>query len=299
MGAANAELSGDNPDEMKIFRHWAKAGVDARSPTGRPARVECWRGSHSSQLDAERLARARAQQIAEAWLENGRIDEYSYALRGIREEIIEDIYHASHRIGVVTRNAYGALVLNAAHAMFIDIDFPRPRIKPGCLRGLLELFVSFPPYDPEPAALHRIRKAHKLDRDLAMRVYRTHSGFRVFITNRTYDPNSEQSHKLLERFGSDPLYRRLCSAQECYRARLTPKAWRIGLEPPSRRWPHEAQEDEAALRAWQRRYESACSGFVTCQLIEKLGPREVSPQIAPILALHDEIATTSLEAELA
>ena len=42
----------------------------------------------------------------------------------MREEIIQNIVNRDGKeIGVITRNAYGSLVLNAANARFIDIDF--------------------------------------------------------------------------------------------------------------------------------------------------------------------------------
>src|SRR5262249_25527086 len=41
------------------------------------------------------------------------------------EEVIEDI-DGGPMDAVVTRNYYGSLVLNAAHALFMDVDFAAP-----------------------------------------------------------------------------------------------------------------------------------------------------------------------------
>ena len=51
---------------------------------------------------------------------------YAYAERPLREEIVEELRTPRGEfVGVVTRNSYGSLVLNASQAMFVDVDLPR------------------------------------------------------------------------------------------------------------------------------------------------------------------------------
>ena len=53
------------------------------------------------------------------------LNRYGYGERPLREEITQPVSSsAGSEIAVVTRNLYGALVLNTLNAMFIDIDFP-------------------------------------------------------------------------------------------------------------------------------------------------------------------------------
>src|SRR5262245_53096851 len=51
-----------------------------------------------------------------------------YGQRGQHEEIIEGLVRSQRCDAVVTRNHYGCVVMNAARAMFIDVDFAPPRM---------------------------------------------------------------------------------------------------------------------------------------------------------------------------
>ena len=85
---------------------------------------------------------------------------------------------------------------------------------------------------------------------------------------------------------ADPLYIRLCGAQQCFRARLTPKPWRIGVpgRPPA--FPY-LPRDAASLTRWKAAYERQAAGYATCALLAEMGPRTVHPDLAPVIALHD------------
>ena len=72
---------------------------------------------------------------------------------------------------------------------------------------------------------------------MGCRVYRTAGGFRLLVTSDTFDPMSTETIELLKAFGSDPLYIRLCKAQECFRRRLSAKFWRCGADRPPSRFP--------------------------------------------------------------
>ena len=65
-------------------------------------------------LDADR------HRLAEIFASGQQLDRYSYGDRPVREEIVQTL----SRDAVVTRNAYGALVLNAARAMGIEVLAP-------------------------------------------------------------------------------------------------------------------------------------------------------------------------------
>src|SRR5262249_35812590 len=99
--------------------------------------------------------------------------------------------------------------------------------------------------------------------------------------------------------GSDPLYVRLCQAQSCFRARLTPKPWRCGMRPPSAPYPWENSRRESQFRSWLLKYETAIREYSVCKLIDHLGPAAVHPEIAPIVSLHDRIACGQGERPLA
>src|SRR5690348_9467468 len=91
----------------------------------------CWRWSDVSIADAEQKADARAKELEQLLASGRKPDRYGYANRPMREEIVEQ-----HPGMAITRNAYGALVLNTERAMFVDIDFDDPKREPRALDQL-------------------------------------------------------------------------------------------------------------------------------------------------------------------
>jgi hypothetical protein len=101
--------------------------------------------------------------------------------------------------------------------------------------------------------------------------------------NEVLAPESTESRHLLEQFGADALYQKLCRTQECYRARLTPKFWRLGADGPPNRFPWEMPEHEQTYREWLVSYEKLCEASATCRFIEQTGTQ---PTLVRIRATH-------------
>ena len=104
---------------MKIPKYWAKGVVKVKNDRGREFDLACWRWSDVSQAEAVQAAEGRAREIGVKFAATQQLDRYGYADRPLREEVVESIGDSA----IMTRNSYGALVLNASRAMFIDIDF--------------------------------------------------------------------------------------------------------------------------------------------------------------------------------
>lgn len=113
---------------MLIPRHWASFRVEGKTPKGkrRVAMRYGWsdESMEAAQARAEERAREAMRRIesgepAVAWRD--RADTYGTEVVPIREEVVE-------RFGdtAVTRNAYGALCLNASDVFFADVDLPAP-----------------------------------------------------------------------------------------------------------------------------------------------------------------------------
>ncbi len=66
--------------------------------------------------------------------------------------------------------------------------------------------------------------------DWGWRIYRTKAGFRLLATHRPVFPSEPLAEEAFQEFKADILYRKLCVNQKCFRARLTPKSWRCGVE---------------------------------------------------------------------
>jgi hypothetical protein len=186
-------------------------------------------------------------------------------------------------------------VLNAANAMFIDIDFDdKGASGGGFLRGFGKHAAS--PEDQHVAHITTWASRHP---DVSLRIYRTAAGMRCLITNQTFEPARSDALDILRAFQSDPLYVRLCQAQDCFRARLTPKPWRCNMTPPPWRYPWANSDVEIQYRLWERRYEQVSRSYAVCKLIKELGPREVHPDVASILALHDRLTRLEVDRPLA
>jgi hypothetical protein len=277
---------------MKIPKYWAKSIQPVQQPGGRPYQIVIWQWSDVSVSEAQQRADDRVREVADKVRAGQQLNRYGYGERPLREEIIQGVENASgHEVAVVTRNLYGALVLNAANAMFIDIDFSDKGAAASSGGGFLKGFGQ----RPEDQHVQRITAWAKRNPDVGLRLYRTAGGLRCLITNQTFVPARSDALDILRAFESDPLYVRLCQAQACFRARLTPKPWRCQVSAPPSRYPWDNPDIEIQYRLWERRYEQAGRSYAVCRLVKQIGPQEIHPDVAPILVLHDRL--TGVEAD--
>jgi hypothetical protein len=201
---------------------------------------------------------------------------YLYGDRPLPEPVLHEFRsYGSAPSAVVTRNMYGALVLNTRDLMFVDIDREDG--------------------SPSQRVVNEIQNI-SARAGLAARVYRTAAGYRLLITNAGFDSASEVSQSVLRQFGSDPLYVRLCKLQQSFRARLTAKPWRCGLGLPPAKFPFETPQEEARFREWEARYTAAVARYATCQYLTSVGDPGVHPAFEELVDYHDREckATTAL-----
>src|SRR2546428_6636593 len=101
---------------MKIPKYWGKSTQVARAPDGRAYRLVCWQWSDDSAAQAQQKAADRARELAQKVLAGGQLNRYGYAERPLREEITQSVKtQTGNEIGVVTRNLYGARILNTTN----------------------------------------------------------------------------------------------------------------------------------------------------------------------------------------
>jgi hypothetical protein len=285
---------------MNVPRYWAK-GRGRSVSIGRRARsISCWRWSHVSLADAQRRADERAEELARLFESGAVPDRYGYGESVLREEIIQTLQDDSGMdVGMVTRNGYGALVLNTSKVMFIDVDFPAEGLVRKSVGLFRRLAAGAPAGGPEDRGLELIHVWATHHLDLGIRIYRTSAGLRCVVTNRTFGPTQPQTIELMKSIGSDPLYVRLCLAQGCFRARLTPKPWRCRTPSPPSRFPWADTAAESRFRQWQAKYERSIQGLAVCRFLRHFGPTGLSPEIRPILDLHDQFTVGRPDAALA
>lgn len=270
---------------MIVPEYWSEAKTRT-TYNGKQRTVMRFGWSDTSENDAHKNARRRVEE-AIARLQAGesvRARDHKVAYNGaeglpIREEIVE-----RHGESVITRNSYGALCLNTPDVVFADIDVEAP----GLLRSMW-LLVSGGERDPFVAARARVEKFVADNPGWLLRLYRTPKGFRVLVMHDTFDPTDEPAFEFMQKLGSDPLYMRMCRNQKCFRARISPKPWRIGVEhikPRPGIWPVK-KEKMNVRRDWIRRYEQQASRYSSCRYEASLGKGRPIRKCEAVQSVHD------------
>lgn len=276
---------------MHFPRHWAKGSFDTVGRDGREQRFSCWGWSDHSRDDAERKGAERARQVSERVLRGDRPDRYAYSDRPLREEVLEELKGSGGDVfAAITRNSLGCRVLNTKGAMFVDVDLPQPTWSERFGHSLRSLFgreKEAPEQRKMTATLSELARSIRSDPSLGVRVYRTRAGLRYLFTHGPVDPRAASTIQWMTQLHADPLYVRLCKAQDSFRARLTPKPWRCGIAAPTVLYPWPGPEQEGEFRAWEERYRQASDPFATCELVTVLGNERMPPELSRIVELHD------------
>lgn len=305
-----------------IPRHWSRVEARVEKPGRGPVPVPLWGWSAVSLADAAAVARGRAAELTRRGLPGGRSPAEYYPARPVREEILEELprdgaqedRHADDLLAVLTRNRYGATVLSTDALLIADVDVPlAERRRPGLLGRLLGRGKGADGPDPagdpadpagdpaappallaeaDAAARSRIDAVLGASGDLGIHVHRTFGGYRVLVSGSGLLPEDPAAIALLEELGSDPLYVRLCRAQRSFRARLSPKPWRVGIRALGGSWP-EGPSDRPApsrrRRQWVERYSAATTGHAVCRRMSWNGVEPSTAEERRVLALHDRL----------
>jgi hypothetical protein len=287
---------------MKLPLHWANASADATDAQGSPVSFSCWRASDTSPDDAHESALAAAKRVVQKLLRGDRLDRYGYGDGALREEVLGRFAGPEGELfAAVTRNASGVMVLNTARVMFMDLDFPRVSAGEGLRHVFARLFGRA---GPSPETRREQETRDRLERflgerpDWNVRLYRTLAGLRGLVTHDLFAPTAASTLDALQAVGCDPLYVRLCKAQDCFRARLSPKPWRCGHTNNSVPWPRD-ETQQAQFDAWLSGYTQKQAAHATCAFLGELGSRRVHPEVERIIQLHDETTRSTESLPLA
>jgi hypothetical protein len=264
---------------MKIYKYWTiekqKILID-----GVEQEVTCYGGSNVSVEDAQAKAREKAQKIQRKIAgERHLFEDYEVE---IREELLQTIDDHS----VVTRNRYGARVLNVESLMILDIDKPKPS------GGLFKKKDTRPPKEQIFEMVKTL--ATTKYKDLGFRIYETYQGARVIVLGKEFNPRDGSTKKMMDEFNCDPLYALLCVRQGCYRARLTPKPSRMKFRGFKVKYPREG--DDSEFQSWMSEYENMSRSFSVCKLIEQVG---TSYSMNDVVMLHDDVTGVNYPQQLA
>jgi len=302
---------------MKIPKYWKQISrsVDGVSFHKRQnkgwgkntaASIHAWGHSEVSERAAKNNAVARIDLIIAALAED--FDEgFYYPLNVIHEDIIHELETGQNGRAVITRNRYFSRILNTDDLMFVDIDIPVSGIP--TLRfwhKLLGLSSRVKHQNAEilsgryDAALALIETYTAANPEVGFLVYRTFAGFRLIASHKPFKANAAETSDIFEAVGADPLYQKLCKAQDCFRARLTPKFWRLDMKlgkSPELKFrltktmiANWTETDEQRVRyydSWVKQYEASHKSHATCQFVKHIGNTNIYPALVTIIEYHD------------
>lgn len=287
-------------------RFWTTAEGRATDQDGRPFDLTIWGWSTASLAEAAAVAADRLGQVRARLASGQRLQSWAYYPRmPLREETLAEITAPDGTLlAIVSRNRYGAEVLNTDLFLIADIDLPdesRDSGGGGLLSRLLGRRRPTPGLGPpaaEQEAVERVARFAAANPQLGVHTYRTAAGLRVLVTGGDLPPGTPASESVLGQLAADPIYVRLCSTHQTYRARLTPKPWRCGQRALPERWPYADERRAQAARRWLERYETSLPAWATTRWLSSVGP-DPSAAEAQVIAWHDRVTRAREELPLA
>lgn len=327
-------------NNMIVPRYWAEARARERS-SGRQVTVRRFGWSNASEAEAQANAEARAAEalrriMAGEKLARRDLKQPYNGAQGlpIREEIVSE-----HEATVITRNSYGARCLNTPDVMFVDIDFETApsggyvlltmapliliafaigwaRSSGWAFLGMMVITFLISTSVAtwvwracthlrgglEKQARKRVEGYLRTHPEAHLRLYRTPAGLRVLAMHKTFDPREPAVAECFKALGTDPIYALMCANQNCFRARVSAKPWRIGVREPLRPrpgvWPIKP-ERLPARKHWVDTYEKAAQRYAACRFIEALGSSTHTVATHSVQALHDEMCRATSDLPIA
>lgn len=316
---------------MLVPEFWAESRARHRT-RNRQITVRRFGWSESSQAEAQNMADRRVKEALDRLIAGASLPRHEPKVPyggangiPIREEAVL-------RAGpdVVTRNSYGALCLNTPDVLFVDIDFATgppaklyltyfaivlgipaiassvsqraPALIAACVLsfvfgiwicGRIHAAYLLIQGGHRSIARRRIERFLESHPDWHVRLYDTPAGMRVLAMHRTFKTDDPEVAECFDALGADRQYARMCRFQKCFRARISPKPWRIGItshiRPARGRWPV-PPEVVPQRQDWIRQYETRAEGFAASRFLEALGSMVSTSRTLTVARLHDEMS---------
>lgn len=267
---------------MKIFKHWTAEKQRVRIQ-GSETEITTYGGSNVSIDEAALRAKEKMEKVIRKI--NGESDVFEDYEVEIREEILQTVDDKT----IITRNRYGAQVMNAENLMFLDIDKPKA--------SLGGFFKKSSPEQDKEKIFEMVRKlaASPKYNGLAFRIYETFQGARVIVLGKEFNPTDRATLDMMNEFNCDTLYTTICRKQGCFRARLTPKPYRMKMKAYKVKYPCETTD--GAFESWLQSYESESRNYSVCRLVEQIGVSTFGATEA--VRIHDEVTGVTFRQPLA
>ncbi len=212
-------------------------------------------GSNVSKADAETVANEIVVRVQNKIDKKESLKDYEPL---IKEWICDEIDEKN----IITVNRYGAKVLNTTEYTILDLD--------DIPWEFWDIFGGTKGFDKKTLILQRFKKRIAKNSSLGddMRIYETTKGLRI-ICKKYISPKVDGFRGLMAKFKVDRIYAYLCMTQDCYRARLTPKPFRIKQTPMRIKSPLDCETE--AYVSWSAEYERKSKSYSVVKLIETIG----------------------------
>lgn len=197
----------------------------------------------------------------------------------MNEPVLSEICYSGKQRAIITRNRYDCLILNTDRLLIVDVDIGVPRgTDPRDCSANCQIAIS------QQQAIAALEALVEQFPHLGFRVYRTRNGLRYLCTTQEFHPLDPKLQRLMKSLYADPLYARLCKFQATFRARLTPKPWRV--EP-------QEQSSQLIYDRMTGMVLPSSSPYAVCHLIEIVGEQSILPELVPIVEAHDAYCRVS------
>jgi hypothetical protein len=197
----------------------------------------------------------------------------------VNEPLLGELCFDGQVQAILTNNRYDCLVLNTDKLLIVDVDIGPPTQSEwhDCSRNCQVVF-------NQRQALVALGGIVEQFPGLGFRVYQTRNGLRYFCTTQEFDPSDRNTYRLMQSLYADPLYARLCRYQSTFRARLSPKPWRMDVTD----WEWAV---DRTVGSWQDPETGLLlpkfSPYSVCRLLQVVGETTILPQFEAIIRVHD------------
>ena len=144
--------------------------------------------------------------------------------------------------------------------------------------------------------------------DFAFNIYQTPLGFRLITLQDTFSANDEKTQLCFNQLPVDSCFAKLCQVQNCFRARVTAKPWRIEQDKHSQqniepRIPNRyfwLNNDKTKQRnEWLHTYHQLAKNYSACHFIKRAGNSNTHKQVAKVVQLHNDLCRSHSKLPLA
>lgn len=268
-------------NKMKYHKYWAQCLKEVVID-GKAENVRVLAGSDISKEDALNKVDDYTRLIQNRIDQKAGVEDYEVEIKEHVVEVLDDK-------NIVTVNRYGALVWNTTQYTILDLDQFVAK------KSFFDFFRKKEKVDKKQLILNNFKSQINLLKPFCkdFRVYETCKGLRI-IGKNYFDPAHKDFNSIMSAFQVDWLYAILSKKQNCYRARLTPKPYRIPTNTIKIKSPLDCETEE--YKNWSLQYAEKSERLSSVKFLEMIG-EDFSRDF--VIQYHDKMTKASAGNKLA